>query len=90
MHPFYKKLAQVKGNTHFVALLPQPVEEGAKYLKRLGVFVDDVKQLPLDKIGVRGTPTLLLVDRSGVVKRFWTGKLQPEQESTVLDLIEQR
>lgn len=85
--PFYKKLSQSKGNTHLVALLPQSVEEGQEYLEKLGVSVDEVKQFSLEKIGVRGTPTLLLVDTSGVVKNFWVGKLSPEQEAIVLSVL---
>jgi hypothetical protein len=85
--PFYKQLSQSKGNTHLVALLPQSVDEGQEYLEQLGVSVDEVKQFSLEKIGVSGTPTLLLVDTSGVVKNFWVGKLSPAQEATVLSVL---
>ena len=85
--PFYKKLSHSKRNTHLVALVPQSVEEGREYLEKLGVTVDEVKQFSLEKIGVSGTPTLLLVDTSGVVKNFWVGKLSPEQKATVLSVL---
>lgn len=85
--PFYKKLSQSKSNTYLVALVPQSVDEGREYLEKLGVSVDEVKQFSLEKIGVSGTPTLLLVDTSGVVKNFWVGKLSPEQEATVLSVL---
>lgn len=82
--PFYKKLASNKGDTRIVAVLPQSVEDGRKYLSKLGVVVDDVKQVPLNEIGVSGTPSLVLVDNSGVVKNFWLGKLSVEKEQIVL------
>jgi len=63
------------------------VEEGRKYLERLGVSVDEVRQLSLDQIGVTGTPSLLLVDASGVVKNFWVGRLAPDLEATVMDAL---
>lgn len=85
--PFYRRLSQSKGNTHLVALLPQSVEEGREYLVNQGVLVDEVKHSSLEKIGVSGTPTLVLVDTSGVVKNFWLGKLSPEQEAIVLSLL---
>jgi len=85
--PFYKQLAQSKGNTHLVAVLPQSLADGREYLENLGVSVDEVKQLSLDKIGVSGTPTLLLVDTSGVVKNSWVGKLSPQQEANVLSVL---
>ncbi len=84
---FYRQLSTNKRKTQVIAVLPQPVEEGRSYLERIGVSVDEIRQLPLDQIGVHGTPTLLLVDASGVVTKFWVGKLPPTQEAAVLDLL---
>lgn len=85
--PFYKRLAESKSGTRLVAVLPEPAEDGQSYLKRLGVPVDEIKQLSLDRIGVQGTPTLLLVDNSGVVKKYWVGKIPPEQEESVVSAL---
>ena len=82
--PFYKTLLQNKKDTRVVAVLPQSVEEGKSYLQRLGVSVDEVRQLPLNKIGVHGTPTLILIDTSGSVKNSWVGKLPTEKEADVV------
>ena len=84
---FYKKLAQRKGNTHLVAVLPQSVKEARNYLEKLGVSVDEIRSLSLDKIGVQGTPTIMLIDSSGTVKQYWIGRLSPEKEATVLESI---
>jgi hypothetical protein len=84
---FYKRIAQGKNKTRLVAVLPQPVDEGRDYLEKLGVFVDEVKQLPLESIGVQGTPTLMLLDRSGTVTKSWIGRLTPEREQTVLSAL---
>lgn len=86
--PFYKKLISGKRNMRVIAVLPQPIDEGKAYLNRLGIVVDEVKQLSLESIGVRGTPTLLLIDSSGVVKKSWIGKLLPEEELTVVKTLE--
>ena len=88
--PFYRKLAERKANTHLVAVLPQSVEDGRKYLNTLGVSVDEIRQSSLEQIGVRGTPSLVLVDDSGVVKNFWVGRLRPDQETVVLDALGKR
>jgi thioredoxin-related protein len=85
--PFYRKLAERKHNARLVVISPQPVAEGREYLEQLGVYVDEIKQLPLDKLGVTGTPTLIVVDSSGAITRFWTGKLSPEQEAAVLGVL---
>jgi hypothetical protein len=85
---FYKTLVQKKSGTRIIAVFPQPVDEGRGYLQKLGVPVDEVRQLPLDKIGVRGTPTLLLVDTSGSIKDSWVGKLPAEKETDVVSHLQ--
>jgi hypothetical protein len=82
--PFYKLLAQERGKTRLVAILPQSVDEGQRYLAGLGVTVDEIRQVPLGSMNVTGTPTLLLVNRDGVVIRTWIGKLADEQQGEVL------
>jgi hypothetical protein len=83
--PFYRKLQeQVGRNLKTVAVLPQPVAEAEEYLNREGVRVDQVKQATMANIGVRGTPTMLLVNSAGVVTKVWVGKIQPEREQEVL------
>jgi len=67
-----------------VAVLPQPVSEAERFLKDEGVHADQVKQVSMGAIGVRGTPTMLLVNSAGVVTKVWAGKIQPEQEQEVL------
>lgn len=49
--------------------------------------VDDVKQASLSTIGVRGTPTLLLVDNKGTVADVWQGKLDSGQEERLLAVL---
>jgi peroxiredoxin len=88
--PFYQKLtsdlAQRK-NVRVIAVFPQQIEEAKKYLDGLGVAVTDVRQATLDSIGVRGTPTLMIVDKSGTVKQAWIGRLSSEKESEVFNRI---
>ena len=85
--PFYERLVQSRADTRLVAIVPQSVEEGQKYLKRLQVQVDEVKQVELSSIGVQGTPTLLLIDSAGVIKKSWIGQLSPSQEIEVLNAV---
>jgi hypothetical protein len=67
-----------------IAVLPQPIDEGKEYLDGLGVEVDDIKQLGLSSIDVRGTPTILLVDQKGVIIKTSTGKLPQDQQDDVI------
>lgn len=40
--------------------------------------------VPLEKLKASGTPTLLLVDKSGTVLNAWIGMLSPRQELEVI------
>lgn len=88
--PFFQRVEKEKPkDLKLIAVLPQTVEEGQKYLEGEGVRVDDVKQAQLSTIGVIGTPTMLLVDGNGTVAQVWEGKLQPDQEGGVLAVLKQ-
>jgi len=86
--PFYQRLAQTHGTAQLVVLMPQSVSEGKKYLDDLKVNIEDIRQVNFGSLGVRGTPTLILVDADGVVKGSWMGKLGPNDEKEVMDTIE--
>lgn len=88
--PNYQKLGAAETDVKLVAVLPQPVAEAQRYLSGGGVHVDDIKQISLNTLGVRGTPTLLLVNDVGVVTDVWVGKLQLDQEVQVLTALGQK
>lgn len=67
-----------------IALFPQPVADAQQYLSGLGVSVDEIKQVEPSAVNARGTPTLLMVDDTGTVKKVWVGKLPPNKEAEVL------
>ena len=85
--PFYQRLAREKagrGDVRLLAVLPQAVEESKKYLGEHGVAADDVRQTEPRDLGVQGTPTLVLVDKTGAVVDSWVGKLPPAKEDEVV------
>jgi hypothetical protein len=83
---FYKRLIPdaTDHGTRVVAVLPQPVNASRSYLDNLGVPVPQIFQGSLDSIDVGGTPTLLLVDANGKIRKAWAGKLEPEREDEVV------
>ena len=88
--PFYRSLARETGgrqDVRLIAVFPQEVAEGRKYLEDLGVSVHEVRQAAPSTTGAGGTPTLILVDGGGVVKNSWVGKLAAPEESEVLNLL---
>jgi thioredoxin-related protein len=89
--PFYQHLVRETigcANIHLVAVSPQEVAEGKKYLNDLGVQIEDVKQASLSALGVNGTPTLILVDGAGKVNNSWVGKLPANGESQVFGALQ--
>ena len=85
--PFYQQIAEQRGNTHIIAIFPESVSDSKEYLSNLGVSVDEIKQLSLDSLEVRGTPTLMLVNNAGLVTDMWIGKLPPSEETEVLNRL---
>lgn len=91
--PFYKRLTQefsAGKDVALVAAFPQPVDEARSYLSTLGVSIADVKQMRLDVLGVVGTPTLILVNREGVVINAWRGQLSSDKEAEVFSQLKCR
>jgi len=89
--PFYQRLVQERTRRdtfRLIAVLPQPVTDGRKYLNGLGVSIDDVQQLPPGAIRIKGTPTLLLINSAGVVTDEWVGKLPSEKEAEVTSRLQ--
>jgi thioredoxin-related protein len=90
--PFYQRLAKemsTNPKTHLMAVMPTGDAENRQYLKDNKIDLPDVRKLSASSIGVRGTPTLLLVDGNGVVLNEWIGKLPPTQEQAVITRVSQ-
>lgn len=85
--PFYRRLVEqtsLNRRTKLLALFPQSPTESQKYLSGLDVKITDIKQMTPSSLGAKGTPTLILVNASGVVIRTWEGLLPPDTQSEVL------
>ncbi|HWF90553.1 MAG TPA: redoxin family protein [Pyrinomonadaceae bacterium] len=88
--PFYQKLTQElagRKNVRVVAVFPQDTNAAKQYLAGLNVPITAVAQATLDSLGVRGTPTLVIVDKSGTVQQSWVGRLTAERETEVFSRI---
>lgn len=83
--PFYKALLgnHESGDWQAVALFPQELSAAKKYMKGHDYDIPEVRQVDLNRIGVNGTPTLLLVDSKGRLEQLWIGELTPVDEADV-------
>ena len=86
--PFFRQLSEKAGNSvKLIGALPETPAEAGIYLKREGVRLNEIKQVSLGKLGVRGTPTMLLLDDHGTVTASWIGKLDPSDQDQALKSI---
>jgi thioredoxin-related protein len=63
-------------------------EDARDYLKSKDLTAIEFVVRPSASFEVRATPTLLLVDRSGVVLEQWIGKLPPSVENELLNKLQ--
>ena len=88
--PFYRKLAQMQrldeDALEIVAVFPNEAAIVRQFNAQEGLTMRSVPEVPLEKLRVNATPTLLLVNKEGRVERAWIGILTPVQERDVLKL----
>jgi thiol-disulfide isomerase/thioredoxin len=89
--PFYQRLAQAQrpgvDDIEIVAVFPNDPEAVRQLMKDEGLALRSVPAVPLEKLGVAATPTLILVDSRGRVERTWLGLLTPREELEVLSAV---
>jgi len=85
--PFYQQMVRETAHNRsiqLVATFPQEISKSKQYLNEHNVPIDEVRQSSLNALGVKGTPTLILVNNKAEVLRSWPGQLSPEAEKEVL------
>lgn len=89
--PFYQRLAarqqEDRSSTAIVAVFPDAAGTVNEVAQLGGLGVRVLPGVPLDALKVSGTPSLLLVDRSGTVLNAWIGMLSPRQEVEVMRAV---
>ncbi|MBZ5566210.1 MAG: hypothetical protein LAN64_00010 [Acidobacteriia bacterium] len=84
--PFYRRLVLQAHARHVrvIAILPDSPADARLYLAGEEIAVDCIVQLRANDVRVAGTPTLLTVNRQGVVEKEWVGKVPSEKEEEVI------
>jgi rhodanese-related sulfurtransferase len=87
---FYRRLAAgivSQTNTRLVAVFSEKESEAEAYLRRLEVPIRELHYIPLLSLGIRSVPTLVIVDRDGLVTDMWVGKLSPLEEKALVSKL---
>ncbi len=86
--PFYQKLAQAQGphadEVQLVAVFPNEAEAVREFTWREGLNIRSVPEVPLERLRVVVTPTLIMVDADGRVEQSWIGALTAREELEVM------
>jgi hypothetical protein len=86
--PFYQRLSsqpqQGGSNSTIVAVFPDTTDAVKEVVQSEGLGVNALAGVPLEKLKIFATPTVLLVDKSGTVLQAWIGMLSPRQELEVI------
>lgn len=90
---FYRRLAPAAASAGVpvVAVFPQSSDEARAHWSGQDLPLTGVEfiQAPPGRLPVSGTPTLLMVDRKGVILRAWTGKQPASGEAEILHSVQQ-
>ena len=86
---FYRRIeresCQVGTSVEIVS--PQDPATTRAFLESLDIHFQTIRTVRLSQIGVRGTPTILLIDREGKVVKTWFGALDQARQREVLSSL---
>jgi hypothetical protein len=87
--PFYRELVAQQRQSSFrlVAVTTDSATRCEAYLRSHDVAVDDIVVVTPDRLGVQGTPTLIVIARDGSVEHVATGQLDPGGQKVLVDLL---
>lgn len=86
--PFYRRLAaEIPRTTRLIVAMAEARPRIESYLSAVDIPILDVWELPLSRLMLRVVPTIILVDRNGLVINSWAGQLDEGGQSAVLAAI---
>ncbi len=67
-----------------IAVMNLSSRDSQRYFSSTHIPLMEVRDEPLEDLGVIGTPTLLIVDRMGIVRHSWTGFLNTQAQQDAM------
>jgi hypothetical protein len=83
----YRSIASIPGRRFRLVAIGPTGTATEKYLSDNNVQPDEVKLSDFARLGVVATPTILLTDQTGVVRRAWIGTLEDPRTRDFLNAI---
>lgn len=87
---FYRRLAEKtygKDSVRLIAVFPNQDETSEEFLKESSLSSVENKKIDFSAVGVFDTPTIILTDDKGVVRRVWKGQVSALEESAIFDIL---
>jgi hypothetical protein len=89
---FYKRLTAARDPAKFAVIVAVPQgaetrEDALEFLSAHGLTAEEELSVSYPDLGVRATPTVVLLDASGRNQGTWTGLLSGEKEAEVLSRL---
>ena len=82
--PFYRRIGEIleQGGIDLdvVAVFPNDPAQVRQFMSKESLRVRSIAAVPLEKLRVNATPTLILVGGDGRVERAWIGLLDPPEQ----------
>jgi len=87
--PFYRQLLAdaAKQNVQVLAILPNSVKEAKEYVQLLELPIDNIQTGSLAAYKIPGSPSVLFVDKQGIVKSAWLGAAEGREQKMRDELI---
>ena len=85
--PFYRRVTNRMSDSQIVVAAMWDDTNVGQYLAQHKVVPDALVHVDAETLPVSGTPTLLMVDATGLVTHAWVGMLTPDLEADVLRAV---
>jgi len=85
--PFYRRLTEHLSNgksSRIIAILPDDDPTARAFFQDARLDIVYLPNIQFPIFGIEATPTVLIVDSGGVVRKEWTGKLSPWVQEEVI------
>jgi peroxiredoxin len=74
-------------NIRLIGLFSTEVENEKDYIEKLGVKFDALQKTSFKNLKIPSTPTIIVIDKDGLVVSVWRGKLSSDKEQEFLSRL---